>query len=105
VLDLAPPALKEGIALRRFVIIGLVALVASLGLSGVAVGAGVTKVAPTQAEPGHPFTLIDTGLARLVDGSEAIFRLGGIQVVIPLDTHNPYNTAQGRLPRDMGGGT
>ena len=44
--------------------------------------AGVAKVAPTQAAPGEPFTIIDTELARLIEGSVAIFvaMSGGTQV-------------------------
>jgi hypothetical protein len=62
------------------------------------------KVAPTQAEPGHPFTLIDAPNQRIVDGSLAVFRLFGLETIVPLRTHKPYNTAQGRLSSNMFGG-
>ncbi len=65
---------------------------------------GLTKIAPTEAAPPHPFTIIDTPDGRLVDGSVAVFRLNGTEVIIPLKTHKPYNTAQGNLPAGMGGG-
>jgi hypothetical protein len=66
--------------------------------------AGQTKIAPTEAAPPHPFTIIDTPNGRLVDGSVAVFRLNGTEMVIPLKTHKPWNTAKGMLPADMGGG-
>lgn len=63
-----------------------------------------TKIVPTDgAEPGHPFTIIDTGQARLTDGCKAVFKLGGSETVVDLRTHKPYNTAKGIVP-DIGGG-
>lgn len=67
--------------------------------------AGTTKIVPTDgAEPGEPFTIIDTPDGRLVDGSVAVFKLSGSERTVPLRTHKPFNTAQRRLPTDMGGG-
>jgi hypothetical protein len=63
-----------------------------------------TKIAPTEGEPGHPFTIIDTPEGRLVDGCVAVFELYGDEIVISLRTHKPHKTAQGRLPEDIGGG-
>jgi hypothetical protein len=63
-----------------------------------------TKIAPTKASSGHPFTIIDTPEGRLIDGSVAVFRLGQLEVVLPGRTHKPYNTMQGRLAPDMIGG-
>jgi hypothetical protein len=63
-----------------------------------------TKIAPTVAGPGHPFTIIDTPEGRLIDGSVAVFKLGGLEVVLPGRTHKPHNTMQGRLAPDMIGG-
>jgi hypothetical protein len=63
-----------------------------------------TKIAPTKAETGHPFTIIDTPEKRLVDGSVAVFKLDGLETVLPLRTHKPYNTAQGRIDPNMYGG-
>ena len=65
---------------------------------------GKTKISPPQAEPGHPFTIIDTSQRRLVDGSVAVFSSGGRQFTVELRTHKPFNTAQGRLPLEMHGG-
>jgi len=63
-----------------------------------------TKIVPTDgAEPGHPFTIIDTGQARLTDGCQAVFKLGGSETVVDLRTHKPYKTAKGIVP-DIGGG-
>jgi len=63
-----------------------------------------TKIVPTDgAEPGHPFTIIDTGQRRLTDGCQAVFKLGGSETVVDLRTHKPYNTAKGIVP-DVGGG-
>lgn len=67
--------------------------------------AGVTKIAPPEAEAGHPFTIIDTSGRRLVDGSVALFRQGSLEVQLPLRTHKPFNTATGRLASDMYSGT
>jgi hypothetical protein len=64
-----------------------------------------TKIVPTDgAEPGHPFTILDTPAGRLVDGCQAVFNLGGSQTTIDLRTHRPYKTAKGEIPADMGGG-
>ena len=63
-----------------------------------------TKIVPTDgAEPGHPFTIIDTGERRLTDGCVAVFKLGGSETVVDLRTHKPYKTAKGIVP-DIGGG-
>lgn len=63
-----------------------------------------TKIVPTDgAEPGHPFTIIDTGQARLTDGCKAVFKLGGSETVVDLRTHKPHKTAKGIVP-DIGGG-
>lgn len=63
-----------------------------------------TKIAPTQAEAGHPFTIIDTAQRRLLDGSVAVFRLAGLEVKLPLRTHKPFNSAHGWLAPNMYGG-
>ncbi len=65
---------------------------------------GQTKIAPTEAVPPYPFNIIDTAARRLVDGSVAVFRLNGVETIIPLNTHKPYNTANGSLSVGMGGG-
>ena len=65
---------------------------------------GKTKISPSQAEPGHPFTIIDTSQRRLLDGSVAEFRSAGWQFTVNLRTHKPFNTAHGRLPLEMHGG-
>ena len=65
---------------------------------------GNTKIAPTEAEPPHPFTIIDTPDGRLVDGSLAVFKLNGAGTILSLNTHKPYNTAKGAIPEGMGGG-
>src|SRR5689334_12955907 len=62
------------------------------------------KIAPTQAEPSHPFTLIDTPEGRLVDGSVARFTLNGKTTEVALQTHKPFKTAQGALPPGLSGG-
>ncbi len=63
------------------------------------------KIAPTQAKPGEPFTIVDTPDGRLVDGSVAVFRLAtGAMIEASLRTHNPHKTAQGRLPLSIPGG-
>lgn len=65
-----------------------------------------TKIAPTEAEPGKPFTVIDTPHGRLVNGTVAIFRTAQApQITIPLRTHAPGMTAQGRLPSNITPGT
>lgn len=64
----------------------------------------VTKITPTQAEAGRVFTIIDAPQGRLVDGSVAVFRLDGSEVVLPGRTHVSYSTMQGRLSPDMFGG-
>jgi len=78
-------------------------LVSSLG-APLTCAKGVTKIAPTEAEPLHPFNIIDTAERRLVEGCVAVFVLDGVETVIPLDTHKPWNTAKGMLPEGMGGG-
>ena len=40
---------------------------------------GAVKIAPTQAEAGHPFTIIDTSQSRLIDGSVAVFKSDGLE--------------------------
>ena len=73
-----------------------------VAMAGIASPAhAVLKIAPTEAEPGHPFTIIDTPAKRIVDGSVAVFRFFGIETVLPLRTHKPYNTAQSRLASRM----
>lgn len=80
-----------------------IALLVSGTSAVLAASQGQTKIAPTEAAAPHPFTIIDTPDGRLVDGSVAVFRLNGVETVIPLKTHKPYNTAQGNLPAGMGG--
>lgn len=64
-----------------------------------------TKIVPTDgAEPPHPFTIIDTGEARLVDGCKAVFKLNGAETVFDLRTNNAHKTAKGQLPAGMPGG-
>lgn len=63
-----------------------------------------TKIVPTDgAEPGHPFTIIDTPAGRLVDGTKAVFKKGGAEVVVDLRTNNPHKTAKGTVPNVPGG--
>lgn len=62
------------------------------------------KIAPTKAEAPHPFTIIDTPSARLVDGSMAVFKKDGRETVVDLITHRPYTTARGMLPESMKSG-
>jgi hypothetical protein len=66
----------------------------------------VTKIAPSEAEPGEPFTLIDTDRGRLIGGSAALFFpvLGGGPIEVSLRTHRPFKTAHGRLPVAIPGG-
>ena len=78
-------------------------LLLALALSA-AMFQGPTKIAPTVAPAGDPFSIVDAAAKRLVDGSVAIFRLGGIVKILPLETHHPYSTARGRLAADMVGG-
>ena len=78
-------------------------LLLALALSA-AMFQGPTKIAPTVAPAGDPFSIVDAAAKRLVDGSVAIFRLGGIVTILPLETHHPYSTARGRLAADMAGG-
>lgn len=85
------------LAVTTFILVGIFASTGDLQ-------AGVTKIAPSEAETGHPFTIIDTSQRRLVDGSVAVFRLGALEVQLPLKTHKPFNTAKGRLASDMYGG-
>lgn len=59
------------------------------------------KIAPNEAHPGHPFTIVDTPQGRITDGSVAVFILDGIETIIPLRTHKPGKTAQGELPSDV----
>ncbi|MBI5508034.1 MAG: hypothetical protein HY903_04705 [Deltaproteobacteria bacterium] len=64
------------------------------------------KIVPADgAEPGEPFTILDTDQGRLGDGSVALFTKSPAVVDIGLRTHAPYKTAQGRLPTTLGGGT
>lgn len=89
---------------RIVVVLASVLVFIALGLSAEA-GYASTKIAPTEAEPGHPFTIIDTPAGRLVDGSIAIFTpSSGAPVEVALRTHKPYKTAQGQLPAGMFGG-
>jgi hypothetical protein len=88
--------------MKTRVIVNLFAVLVFSALAGVAYG--VTKIAPIQAKAGHPFTIIDTPQKRLIEGSVAVFRLGGQEVVLPGRTHKPYNTMHGRLAPDMFGG-
>ena len=88
--------------MKTHVIVNLFAVLVFSALAGVAYG--VTKIAPTQAEAGHPSTIIDTQQRRLIGGSVAVFRLGGLEVVLPGRTHKPYNTMQSRITPDMFGG-
>jgi hypothetical protein len=86
--------------------IGIISVLVVLGvlMSSGLVAASPTKIVPIDgADPGHPFTLIDTGERRLTDGCQAVFRLGGSETVVDLRTHKPYNTANGIVP-DIGGG-
>jgi hypothetical protein len=80
--------------------------VAVIAMIAVPVAGGVTqpKIAPTEAAPPYPFTIQDIDGRRLVEGSVAVFRLNGVETVIQLETHKPWNTAQGMLPAGMGGG-
>ncbi|MDH3688362.1 MAG: M23 family metallopeptidase [Gammaproteobacteria bacterium] len=88
--------------MKTRVIINLFVVLVFSALAGVAYG--VTKIAPTQAEAGHPFTIIDTPKRRLIGGSVAVFKLGGLEVLLSGRTRKPYNTMQGRLAPDMFGG-
>ncbi len=63
-----------------------------------------TKIAPAEAVPPHPFTLIDTPSGRLVDGCVALFALNGQTTEISLRTHKPYVSAQGQLADGLAGG-
>ena len=65
---------------------------------------GKTKISPSQAEAGRPFTIIDTSQKRLLDGSVAVFSSAGRRIEVPLRTHKPFNTAHGRLSLEMHGG-
>lgn len=75
-----------------------------LSAGSVVAESGNTKIAPTEAAPPHPFTIIDTPDGRLVDGSVAVFKFNGAETILPLNTHKPYKTAQGAIPAGMGGG-
>ncbi len=76
----------------------LFALLSSLAAMPLRVVGSPTKIVPTDgAEAGHPFTIIDGG-QRLIDGSMALFTLGGVTTEVGLDTHQPYNTAKGQVP-------
>lgn len=92
------------IYLRRREIGSLIAVTMLLAFVFVGEAWAPTKIAPTEAEPGHPITIIDTPEGRLVDGSVAVFTLNGATLEIPLRTHKPFKTAQGRLPLDIVGG-
>lgn len=85
--------------MRRHIIYTMFAVLVLCIFSGSAWA--TTKMAPTEAETGHPFTIIDTSGQRLVEGSVAVFRLGGLEVSRALRTQKPFNTAQGRLAPDM----
>jgi len=91
--------------MRTARVMALAIAVVFVALAGIALPAhAALKIAPTEAEPGHPFTIIDTPTQRIVDGSVAVFRFFGIETVLPLRTHKPYNTAQSRLASRMYGG-
>lgn len=65
---------------------------------------GQTKIAPVEAEPAHPFTIIDTPEGRLIEGSVAVFVLNSAETVVALRTTKSQKTAKGILPGDIGGG-
>lgn len=91
--------------MRTASVMALAIAVVFVAMAGIASPAhAALKIAPTEAEPGHPFTIIDTPAQRIVDGSVAVFRFFGIETVLPLRTHKPYNTAQSRLASGMYGG-
>ncbi len=96
--------------MRIISVLVILGMLMSLGVMAAKPGNGPpehadpTKIVPTDgAEPGHPFTIIDTPDGRLTDGCKAVFKLGGTETVVDLRTHKPYNTAKGTVP-DIGGG-
>jgi hypothetical protein len=63
-----------------------------------------TKIVPTDGgQPGHPFTIIDTPAGRLVDGTKAVFKLGGTETVVDLKMNKPHKPAKGTVPDVPGG--
>src|SRR3989304_4376070 len=94
--------------MRTARVMALAIAVGFVAMAGIALPAhAALKVAPTARgpEPGPPVPITDPPTRRMVDGSVALFRFFGIETVLPLRTHKPYNTAQSRLPsRRYGGG-
>ncbi|MFC2012836.1 hypothetical protein ACFLUE_00955 [Chloroflexota bacterium] len=82
--------------MKRIVI--AILLVIIMAISGVSVALAATKIAPNKGDVGHPFTIIDTPEGRLTDGTKAVFKSAGTEVVVDLQTHNPHKTAQGTIP-------
>lgn len=66
-----------------------------------------TKIAPSRGSAGEDFTIIDTPAGRLAAGSMAVFLdpISGTRISVPLSTHRPHMTAQGKVPALSGGVT
>lgn len=94
--------MRNRISQYSLLLVSFFVLLFSLSLvEGVGAGTAPPKISPTEGDAGHPFTLIDPQEARLANGAVAVFQAYGIEVVVPVRTHKPYKTAQGRLPQDM----
>ncbi len=90
---------------KRAVIITILAVAITAIFSGTIAIAGVTMIAPSSGSPGQLITITDAPQGRLIDDSLAVFidnHGGGADVV--LDTHEPFQTARGRLPAIMAPG-
>lgn len=94
----------SGAAQARIVVV-VATLLLAIAAAPSATARGVVKTAPSEAPPGHPFTVIDTTGRRLVPGTTAFLRLGDYEFPVPLRTHKPFDTAKGRIPDDAYNGT
>lgn len=94
--------LRQVRASFAFLAVGLAMVATSVTVdTAVAQAPGLTKIVPSSARPGHPFTIIDVPQHRLSTGAVVLFRRDGAETQINLRTHRPHNTAKGRLGRNM----
>jgi len=62
---------------------------------------GLTSIAPVKAAAPHSFLIMDTGRRLVDDNCVAVFRLNGVDTIIPLHSHKLYFMAMGWLPAGM----
>lgn len=90
---------------QRAIIITIFSIVMIVILSTTIAFAASTRIVPTSGSPGQLIMIIDAPQGRLIDGSLAVFMdSSGGETDVVLDTHKPYQTAQGRLSASMAPG-